>query len=69
MPSKNTKTVRRTAHKGTQAPAPKDDGTRWAVVRHGEAVYGPGQGTTRVEAERLAAGLLMPTEIVRVDRP
>lgn len=66
MPSKTTKRARRAGAKPSNAPVPKDDGTRWLVVRHREPVYGPGVGITRGEAERLATGLLEPAEIRQI---
>ena len=48
---------------------PKDDGSRWRVVEAASEwpVYLPTtEGLTRAEAERLAAGLVMPTKIVCV---
>jgi hypothetical protein len=46
---------------------PKDDGTRWMVVRNLVPVY-EGSGLTRAEAERLAASLVKPAEIVEVNQ-
>lgn len=44
----------------------KDDGTRWIVVRDGRPVYHAHGGTTKEEAERLAAGLREPATIIQV---
>jgi hypothetical protein len=46
---------------------PKDDGTRWIVVRDSVPVY-RGPGLMRSEAERLAASLVEPAEIVEVNQ-
>jgi len=45
---------------------PKDDGTRWLVVRNKVPVY-RGEGVKRADAERLAHGLLEPAELVQVN--
>lgn len=66
MPSKTTKRARRAGAKASSAPIPKDDGTRWLVMRHGTAVYRSTAGTTRREAERLRDGLLDPAELLQV---
>ena len=44
---------------------PKDDGTRWMVVRNLVPVY-EGSGLTRAEAERLAASLVEPAELAEI---
>lgn len=68
MPNKTTKVNRRNAGKqNDHGPREKDDGTRWLVVRHGALVYGSTGGIIRSEAERLAAGLLEPAQIMQVE--
>lgn len=44
---------------------PRDDGSRWAVVRDDVPVY-RGPGLMRADAERIAAGLLEPADVVCV---
>lgn len=44
---------------------PKDDGSRWAVVRDGVPVY-RGPGLMRADAERIAEALLEPADVVCV---
>lgn len=59
MPSKTTKKARRAGgNKASNIPVEKDDGTRW-IVRdlHHHQVYA-GNGVTKAEATRLAAGLV-----------
>jgi hypothetical protein len=53
------------AAKKSNAPAPKDDGTRWVVMRDGAQVY-PGSGVARAQAEHLNNGLLVPGELLQV---
>lgn len=65
MASKTTKKANAAVKKGNNAPAPKDDGTRWIIMRDGRQVY-PGPGVTRAQAQHLAGGLLEPAEIVQV---
>lgn len=42
---------------------PKDDGSRWSIVRNGRPVY-LGEGLMRADAQRIADGLLEPAELV-----
>lgn len=65
MASKTGKKARNAAKKMSNAPVPKDDGTRWIVMRNGEQVY-LGSGVTRAQAEHLNEGLLVPGELVQV---
>ena len=44
---------------------PKDDGSRWLVVRDSVPVY-QGEGLKRSEAQRLADSLVQPAELVCV---
>lgn len=53
------------ASKNSNAPVPKDDGTRWVVLRDDGQVY-PGPGVMKAQAEHLAAGLADPGVIVQV---
>lgn len=65
MASKTGRKANQFGKKGkSNAPVEKDDGTRWTVHDHktGQQVYG-GTGVTRGQAERLATGLVAPSEI------
>lgn len=53
------------AAKKSNLPAPKDDGTRWVVMRDGRQVY-PGAGVTRDQADHLNQGLREPGELLQV---
>lgn len=50
------------------APIPKDDGTRWMVINKttGRPAYLVDGGLMKADAERLAAGLLVETEIKEI---
>lgn len=65
MASKTGRKANKAVQEESNAPVPKDDGTRWLVVRHGRPVYAG--ATTRAEAERLASGLLYPASIIQVN--
>lgn len=62
--SKTTKKAN-AAVKRSNIPVPRDDGSRWIVVRDGHQVY-PGKGVTRAQAEHLVNGLVEPAELVQV---
>jgi hypothetical protein len=66
MASKTGKKARAAAQRQGNAPTPKDDGSRWSVVRDGQQVY-LGSGVTRAMAEHLNNGLLVPGELVQVN--
>lgn len=65
MASKTGKKANSAAKQAGNAPAEKDDGTRWVVMRDGRQVY-PGAGVMRTLAAHLNDGLLVPGELVQV---
>jgi hypothetical protein len=67
MASKTGKKANAAAKSKDQRPVPKDDGSRWIVVRHGRPVYPSHGGTTLAHAQQLEAGLLEPAELIQVN--
>lgn len=65
MASKTGKKANAFSKKQNNIPVPKDDGTRWIVVRDGAQVY-PGDGVARAQAAHLNDGLLVPGVLVQV---
>lgn len=69
MPSKNTKTQRRTGKGKSNLPVEKDDGTRWIVVNREteRPAYLPRNGVRKAEAERLSEGLVVDSYIKQIN--